>query len=102
MALRVHAVQVESKVMPASPSLMPTWLVNEPKSADSGIETVEDDQHPTPSQTPPSTKQQSSGNVASQSQYTGSRSVCGRASLLPTARRVVCINSPSSLDILAG
>ncbi|KAH6885061.1 hypothetical protein BKA70DRAFT_1445287 [Coprinopsis sp. MPI-PUGE-AT-0042] len=78
MALRVHAVQVESKVMPASPSLMPTWLVDESKSADSGIETIEEDQHPTPSQTQlPSTKQQPSGNVASQSQYTGSSSAEG-------------------------
>ncbi|KAH6871358.1 hypothetical protein BKA70DRAFT_257537 [Coprinopsis sp. MPI-PUGE-AT-0042] len=55
MALRIHAVRVESKEIPASPSLMPTWLFDEPKVADSGIETVEQskDQRPTESQTPP-------------------------------------------------
>jgi hypothetical protein len=31
MALRLHAVREESRYMPASASLMPSWLVDEPK-----------------------------------------------------------------------
>ncbi|KAH6892758.1 hypothetical protein BKA70DRAFT_1571538 [Coprinopsis sp. MPI-PUGE-AT-0042] len=40
MALRTHAVRQESRYMPASPSLLPTWLVEEPKSKSSGPQPV--------------------------------------------------------------
>ncbi|KAH6885069.1 hypothetical protein BKA70DRAFT_1410641 [Coprinopsis sp. MPI-PUGE-AT-0042] len=41
MALRTHAVKEDSKQIPPTASLMPTWLgFDEPKSTDPGIETV--------------------------------------------------------------
>lgn len=44
MALRIHAVQEESRYMPASASLMPTWLVDEPK-LDATRAQAENEQH---------------------------------------------------------
>ncbi|KAH6874483.1 hypothetical protein BKA70DRAFT_1480191 [Coprinopsis sp. MPI-PUGE-AT-0042] len=47
MSLRIHAVQEESRHMPASPSLLPAWLVDEPPSTDLGPEPVPKEvQHP--------------------------------------------------------
>ncbi|KAH6885088.1 hypothetical protein BKA70DRAFT_1410651 [Coprinopsis sp. MPI-PUGE-AT-0042] len=52
MALRIHAVREESKRMLASASLLPTWLVDQPKTTYSGTEPPEQDHHPTSTQTP--------------------------------------------------
>ncbi|KAH6885056.1 hypothetical protein BKA70DRAFT_1124211 [Coprinopsis sp. MPI-PUGE-AT-0042] len=53
MALRIDAVRQESRRMPASASLLPTWLVDEPKPSESGAEPTEEDQQPTRTHTPP-------------------------------------------------
>ncbi|KAH6911213.1 hypothetical protein BKA70DRAFT_55145 [Coprinopsis sp. MPI-PUGE-AT-0042] len=54
MALRTHAVWEKSQEMPASPSLMPTWLVEPPGIMNSGSETVgEDPPRHTQTQHPP-------------------------------------------------
>ncbi|KAH6885059.1 hypothetical protein BKA70DRAFT_1574537 [Coprinopsis sp. MPI-PUGE-AT-0042] len=48
MALRIHAMQEDSKDMPASPSLLPSWLVNDKPVG------KEEDQSPARTQTCPS------------------------------------------------
>ncbi|KAH6874484.1 hypothetical protein BKA70DRAFT_1577195 [Coprinopsis sp. MPI-PUGE-AT-0042] len=56
MALRIHAVRQGSRCMPASPSLVPTWLVEEPKSTSSGPQpAAEGDERLARDQTIPST-----------------------------------------------
>ncbi|KAH6871356.1 hypothetical protein BKA70DRAFT_1451184 [Coprinopsis sp. MPI-PUGE-AT-0042] len=44
MALRTHAVQEEAAYTPATASLMPTWLFDEPKSLGSDPQLLEQDQ----------------------------------------------------------
>ncbi|KAH6885065.1 hypothetical protein BKA70DRAFT_128742 [Coprinopsis sp. MPI-PUGE-AT-0042] len=55
MALRIQAVREESNHTPASPSLMPSWLFDEPYSTDSDSEPVgkEEDRSPIRIQTRP-------------------------------------------------
>ncbi|KAH6874497.1 hypothetical protein BKA70DRAFT_257494 [Coprinopsis sp. MPI-PUGE-AT-0042] len=56
MALRTHAVKQEAKHTPATASLMPTWLFDEPKSLDSGPRMVGQDQHQAQTQPLPLTR----------------------------------------------
>ncbi|KAH6874480.1 hypothetical protein BKA70DRAFT_1480184 [Coprinopsis sp. MPI-PUGE-AT-0042] len=56
MALRTHAVQEEANYAPATASLMPTWLFEEPKSLGPNPQLVEQDQRwQAPTQTLPLT-----------------------------------------------
>ncbi|KAH6867230.1 hypothetical protein BKA70DRAFT_1453535 [Coprinopsis sp. MPI-PUGE-AT-0042] len=57
MALRTHAVQEEAAYTPATASLMPTWLFDEPKFLGSDPQLLEQDQRrPAQTQTLPSTQ----------------------------------------------